>query len=48
MFTLVVPKIFKIVRKASVVESLFGKVTETSVFCDSVEKYKKCMVCSGK
>ena len=40
-----VPRIIKIAVRASAVESLFSKVTETSVFCNSVEK---CMVCSEK
>ena len=37
-FPLFVPRIFKIAGRASVVESLFSKVTEASAFCNSVEK----------
>ena len=40
---------FQIAWRASVVESLFSKVTETSGFCNSVEKSNTtCMVCSEK
>ena len=40
MIPLFVPIIFKIAGKASVVESLSGKVAETSVFWNSVDKSK--------
>ena len=39
---------FKIGWRASVVESLFNKIAGTPRFCNSVQKSKKCMVCSEK
>ena len=38
----------KIVWRASVIESRFSKLTETSRFCNTVEKSSTCMVCSEK
>ena len=48
VFRLFVPRILKIAKKAPMVESLFSKVTETSAFCNSVEKSNICMVSSKK
>ena len=48
VFPLSVPRTFKIAGRASMVESLFSKVTETSAFCNSVEKSNTYMVCSEK
>ena len=48
VFPLFAPRVFKIAMRASVVESLFNKVTETRAFCKSVEKYNTYMVFSEK
>ena len=42
VFPLFVQRSFKIAERASVVESAFGKVTKTYVFCYSAEKPNKC------
>ena len=44
VFPLFVQRSFKIAERASVVESAFGKVTKTYVFCYSAEKPNKCTV----
>ena len=48
MLPLFVSRIFKITARTSVVESLFSKVTETSAFCNAVDKSSTCMVCFQK
>ena len=48
VFPLYAPRIFEIAVTASVIQSLFSEVTETSGFCDSVKKSNTCMVCSEK
>ena len=40
MLPLLDPRIFKIVGRASVEESLFSKIKDASVFCNSVGKFK--------
>ena len=45
MFPLLDPRIFKISGSASVVGSLFSKIKEASVFCNSVGKSKTWFVC---
>ena len=48
VFPLYAPRIFEIAVRVSVVQSLFSKVMEASVFCGSVKKFNRCMVCSEK
>ena len=47
-FLFYAPRIFEIAVRASVVQPLFSKVMEKSVFCDSVKKSNTCMVSSEK
>ena len=39
MFPLYAPRIFEIAVRASVVQSLFSKLTETSAFCESLKNH---------
>ena len=49
MFRVIVPRIFKIAGKASVVESLFSKVTgEISTFYNSFENSVACILACSK
>ena len=48
VFVFFIWRIFEIAGRASVVESLLGKVTKTYAFCDSAEKPSTCTVSSEK